>query len=192
MPSLFLPLNYFGDSFLFVVARTSGDPAALLPGLRAAVNEIDPQLAIGRPQTMTSLVESGMRTERTLATLSAAFAAATLLLAAVGVYGVLAYTVAQRRRELGVRAALGAGGWALTRDVFGRGLRLAGIGIVVGMVLAIAAGRAIESLLYETAALEWPVLLGVAGVLGLLALVATLPPALRAARSDPMAALRQD
>ncbi len=192
VPSLYLPLNYFGNRFLFVVARGQSEPAALLNDLRAAVAAVDPLLAMGNPQTMTTLVEAAMSNERTLAGLSSAFAAVTLLLAALGVYGVLLYSVTQRRRELGVRAALGADRWSLVTQVVGRGLRLAAVGIAAGLVLAVLAGSAIESLLYQTQALEWPVLLGVATLLVALAVLATLPPALRVSRSDPMAALRQD
>ncbi|MCB1607730.1 MAG: ABC transporter permease [Xanthomonadales bacterium] len=192
VPSLYLPLTYFGNRFLFVVARGNGDPSALLPALRQAVASVDPLLALGNPQVMNDLVDAAMRNERTLASLSTAFAAATLLLAAIGVYGVLAYTVTQRRRELGVRAALGADQGSMIADVVGRGLRLAGTGIALGLVLAVIVGGALESLLYETGALEWPVLLGASAILAILALIATLPPALRASRSDPMAALRQD
>jgi ABC-type antimicrobial peptide transport system permease subunit len=120
------------------------------------------------------------------------FASAALLLAAIGVYGVMAYTVAQRRREIGVRLALGADPAGIRRLVLGRGARLAVAGVGIGLVAAIALGRVIESLLFGVTPFDGATLVTVPLVLGGMALVASWVPARRAMRLDPVTAMRED
>ncbi len=136
---------------------------------------------------------AGTLQDRRLAlTLLGLFAAVALILAAVGVYGVFAYMVAARSRELGIRLALGAAPGGVLRLVLGQGLRLAVVGIALGLAGAVAVGRLLQGLLWEISATDPPTLAGVTFVLLATAVVACLVPARRAARVDPMVALRDE
>ncbi len=191
-PAIYLPMARFAARSFFVVLRGAGDPGTLAAPARAAVARVDSNLAIADVQPMTLLVANSLRTPRLVATLAGAFALLALVLAAVGVYGVISYAVGQRTRELGVRAALGASRRELLAGVLKRGVALAGAGIALGAVLAVVLGRVVQGLLYEVKALDPIVLLGVAALLAGVALLACLAPALRASRVDPMRALRDE
>ncbi len=191
-PAMYLPLAQFPGRQFFVVVRGQGGIAALLPSIRREIAALDPSLALADPQPLTLLVADSLRTPRLVATLTGAFAALALVLAAVGVYGVIAYAVSLRTREFGVRAALGARAGALLSSVLKRGLVLAFAGIALGAALALVLGRLIASLLYEVRAAD-PAVLGVVSLLlGAVALVASAVPAWRAARVDPTVALREE
>jgi predicted permease len=191
-PAMYLPLAQFPARQFFVVVRGAGDVGALLPPIRREIAALDASLALGDVRPMTLLVRDALRTPRLVATLAGAFALLALVLAAVGVYGVIAYAVGLRTREFGVRAALGASRGELARSVLRRGLVLATAGIALGAVLALGLGRVVGALLYEVRATDPAVLAGVAALLGVVALAASLVPALRAARVDPMVALRNE
>ena len=120
------------------------------------------------------------------------FACLALVLAAIGIYGVIAYTVAQRRREIGIRTALGAQRSEIFRMIMGRGLRLAGAGITIGCVLAIAFARLMASLLYGVKPHDWPTLAAVSLILLVTAVAASYLPAARATAQDPLSALREN
>ena len=170
--------------------RTSSDPALIAAALRNAVQETDPALEPGRFQTMSELVDDSLNTERFIARLSGAFGLLAMLLASIGLYGVMAYTVAARTREIGVRMALGAPGTAILQAILRETVGLLAAGIALGVPLAVAGTRFIRSMLFGMELLD-PVALALAIiVLAAIALLAGLLPARRASRIDPVVALR--
>ncbi len=175
-----------------VVVRAAGDPAALTAGVRRTVSALDPSLPVYDVATMTERVARSVARPRATAAVVTAFGAAALLLAAVGIYAVVAYSVAQRTRELGVRIALGAGRGDVRRLVLRRGMAPVGVGLAAGMAAAPVATRALGALLYGVGALDPAAYAGAAAFLAAVALAATWVPAERATRVPPMAALRQD
>jgi putative ABC transport system permease protein len=191
-PAVYLSLGQRPAGFFTVVLRAAVDPDALVPAIRREIGALDPSLAISNLRSMDQLVSDSERGPRMVANLVGGFAALALLLAAVGVYGVIAYAVSLRTREFGVRLALGARRGALIAQVMRSGLVLALYGIAIGTVIALALGRAVQDLLYQVQPHEPVILLSVAGLLGGTALLATLAPALRASRVDPMIALREE
>lgn len=175
-----------------IAVRARGDTAAIGAGVRQTFHEMDPNLALARYDTMEGLFAERVALPRFRTLLLSLFSAMALVLAVSGLYGVLAFFVVQRTKELGIRMALGADAASLTRLVMRRGLVLAGAGTAIGLAAGLAGARLVESLLFETAPLEPAVLAGVAGSLTLAALVACLVPALRATRVDPLTALRAE
>lgn len=175
-----------------VVLRTNAaDPAgALTMPLRAAVAAIDPDLPVYNVRTMDERVATSLRTERARAILLVGFSAIALLLAAIGIYGVLAYAVALRSGEIGIRIALGSPTSSVFRLIIGEGLRWVGIGLVTGIAAAFAMARVLRGLLFGVGATDPTVLLGVIALIGLVALAACALPAWRAARVDPLIAMR--
>jgi putative ABC transport system permease protein len=174
-----------------IVLRGSGvDPTALMPAVRREMAAIDSSLALGDVQPMTAVVDRTLGWPRLLSILTAVFAVLAALLGAIGTYGLIAYTVGQRRWEFGVRMAVGADRGAVLRLVLRRGLRLAGAGAVVGSLLAVGAGQMMASQLYDvTPADPWVLATACAVVLGAAA-VACYLPARAAARVDPVVVLR--
>jgi putative ABC transport system permease protein len=168
------------------------DIAPLVAAVKHEVQALDPEQPIGKVSTMEHDVASSLATRRLMMTLLGAFAILALVLASVGLYGVMAITVTQRTREMGIRMALGAARASIFRLVIGHGMSLIAVGIVLGLVGAIAVGRALTSLLYGVGALD----LGAAGCavisLSLIALIACCVPARRATRVDPIVALREE
>lgn len=177
---------------MIVVANSDRAGADLLPALRQALWSIDPDQPVSRSATMEDLLAERTAGSQFNTTLLTLFAVIALLLAAAGVYGVMAYFVSQRTRELGVRIALGAGRGDVVKLVVGSGMRLAGIGIAVGIVLALALSRFLASMLFNVSTSDPVTLSGVIAVLSLVALVACLLPAQRATRVDSMLAIRAD
>jgi predicted permease len=173
-------------------AATTGDAAALLASIHEAVRALDPNLPVENPRTMAQQVRENIFLDRMISTLSASFAALATLLAAIGLYGVLAYTVAQRTREFGLRMALGADGAMVRGLVLRQVLRMTLIGGVVGLALALGIGRGAQSLLFEMQGWDPAVLASSAVLLGAVAFGAGLLPALRASRIAPMVALRDE
>jgi predicted permease len=192
-PQYFLPYrqNERVGSLVFYV-RTATSPEDFLPNIPRAVAALDPNLPIRNMRTMTQQVRENIFMDRFISQLAAAFAALATLLAAVGLYGVLAYTVSQRTREIGLRMALGAAPgrvrWMVLRQV----ARMTVIGGAVGLGAAVYVGKLAESLLYELKGYDAPVLVSAAAALTLVALAAGFIPALRASRVDPMLALRYE
>ncbi len=175
-----------------LVVRGRGNAAALAPLVREAVHDIDPGLPIYNVQTLQSIVDLSVAQPRLNGALMAVFAAAALLLAALGLYGVISYSVTQRRQELGLRVALGAQPGAVLRLVLREGAMLAGVGIAVGAVGALFAARLIRSWLFGIGPADPASFLGVAVVLAAVALAASYLPARRAARVSPLIAMRGD
>jgi putative ABC transport system permease protein len=176
----------------YLAVRTSGDPTALVPGVRRIVSDIDPDQPISSIQTMDDILDLNVVDRTQQATLVGAFAGLALLLASLGLYAVLSYGVAQRRREIGLRIALGANSGSVVGMILKRGIALTLGGLAVGLGLAWAAARAMSALLFGIGANDPATLIGVIGLLLLIAVAASCLPALRAARVDPMEALRQD
>ena len=177
---------------MVLVARTSGDPLATVPAVRRAISGLDPGLPLADVSTMEDRKAVSLARPRVNATVLGGFALAALVLAAVGIYGVVAYGVVQRTRELGIRMALGAGDWTLLRMVIRQGMMPVLGGMGVGLVGALAGGRLLRGLLFGVGSGDPTNLALVTGFLVAVALAAMYLPARRASRSDPMIALRTD
>ena len=175
-----------------LVVRTIGDPSNLRANVRSAVQHLNPNVPISSMKTILEQIDIALSTERLLALLLGVFGAAALLLASVGIYGVVSYAVAQRTHEIGIRMALGARSFDVLRQVVREGMTMAIAGVVVGLAGAFALTRLIGSLLFGIA----PTDLATFGVvtLGLLliALIACYIPATRATKVDPLVALRYE
>jgi predicted permease len=192
--AIFVPyLQVSPAGFFFAIRADAGrDAMALLPDVRATLATIDESLAPRRIRAMQDVVGEAMASERFLAMLLTLFAGVTLLLAVVGLYGVVAYAVNARLKEMGVRIALGARTTHIGRSVVGRSLALAGGGVVAGLILAAAGAPAMRSLLYGVGASDPRTLVLTAGILFGVAVLASAVPALRASRVDPARVLRLD
>jgi putative ABC transport system permease protein len=175
-----------------VAVRTAADPRALRQSLTAEVRALDSELPLTDVRTMDQIIGERLASDKLNIALYGGLAALALVLAALGIYGVMAYTVAQRTPEIGLRMALGAEQTELLFQILREGLRLAAGGLALGLAGAYALGRAMQSTLYGTGALSLPVLLAVGLVLLGAALVACYVPARRASAVDPMIALRQE
>lgn len=190
----YLPItgSAFGTAGNFVaIVRTSSDPALLLPQLRSAVQGVDAQVEMDA-KPLSVLMSESVREERLLARLSAAFGFVALLLASIGLYGVMSYAVSRRTGEIGLRAALGAGRGLVTRMVLIDALWLVGIGVVIGVPAGIGAGQLLRSQLRGVSVAD-PVSIAVGlAVLVVCAVMAALVPAVRAARVSPLVALQRD
>ena len=183
--------SIFGfSSGVRVSVRTASGSMAVVPFLREAITAANPQATIGEVTTMEARLLNAVAWPRVYAFFVGALATLVLILAAVGVYGLLSYTVAQREREIGIRMALGAAGAQIVRLVLGQGAVLVGVGILVGVVAALAGSRALESLLYGIEADDPLTFLLAPLLLAAIALVACWLPARRATNVDPMSALR--
>jgi len=177
---------------LTIAARTSGDPAAMASAIAARVREIDPNQPVAEFRAMREVVSADLARPRFTMLLLGSFAAAALLLAAIGLYGVVAFGVGQRTREIGVRVALGAQRPDILRLVMRRAVVLVGTGLAIGMAAALAMGQLVAGLLYGIRPRDPPTLLAGALFLAAVAMLATYLPARRATRVDPMVALRAE
>jgi putative ABC transport system permease protein len=191
-PETYLPMAQAPNPGMLMVVRSATDPVALASSVRGVVASIDPSQPVHHVATVEQLL-GNLAAERRLNTmLFALFAMVAALLAAAGIYGVIAYSVEQRTRELGVRLALGARPGEVFRLVLKEGLVLALMGVVAGVAVAFGATQVMRSLLYDTSATD-PATFGVMAVAALIvAFIACLVPALRATRVDPLTALRAD
>jgi putative ABC transport system permease protein len=191
-PTVYMPhpeLSYNGMS---LVMRTKGDPQALAASAQREIQAIDPEQPVADVRTMEQWLAESVARARFSAMLLGVFAVLALLLATVGIYGVISYTVTQRTHELGIRVALGAQRSDVLRLVIGQGLALAGVGVALGLVGAFALTRLVRSLLYEVSATDPLTYVGLSLFLLLVALLACYLPARRATRVDPMQALRYE
>ena len=191
-PATYYPHAQFPMSDMWVVVRTAGDPAALAPALRARIWRVDPDLPLEHVTPLTALLGETIAAPRFNAALLALFAVTALLLAAIGVYGVLSYAVAERTREIGVRLALGAPRGRIVRQVVGQGTAMAFAGIALGVLAALGTTRLISAMLVGVAPRDPGVFALVVLLLSGVALGAALVPALRASRVDPGLALRAE
>jgi putative ABC transport system permease protein len=175
-----------------LVARAAGDPRSIMGAMRAAVRSVDPDVPLAQVRTMNEVLEESVAGRRFQMLLAATFAVTALLLAALGIYGVVSYSVARRINEMGIRIALGA----QAHDVYGMVLRQAmtpvALGLVAGLAAALAAGRVLNSLLYEVTPGDPAVIGGVALLLATVGLAACFVPGRRAVSADPVVALRHE
>jgi putative ABC transport system permease protein len=177
---------------MWLVVRADGDAAAIAPALRERIRQVDADLPVDRFATMRSLLGESVATPRFQTALLSLFAAVAMLLAAIGIYGTLSYGVAQRIGEIGIRMALGAGRGRIAREVVGQGVLLAGAGIGLGVVAAIALTGTLRTMLVGVSERDPAIVAVVVMVLGITATLAAWLPARRASRTDPAIALRAD
>jgi putative ABC transport system permease protein len=191
-PRPYLHLPNAPSRSIGLVVRTSTPGAAMLPMLRQALWSIEPDILFTEDVSAEEVAATTMAPTRIGAIVLGAFGALALLLAAVGLYGVIAYSVSRRTREVGIRMALGAERWQVLRMILGQGARLAITGVALGAVASAVLARVLESLLYGVSGID-PLAYGAAAaILMLVALVANLVPAFSAARVDPVRALRNE
>jgi predicted permease len=191
-PLLYAPYSQGseGATNMFLVVRTDGDPHALVPSIRAEVARVDREQPIAAVQTMSSRIAASVAQQRLQMNVLGAFAAMAMMLAAIGIYGVMSYTVARRAREIGIRFALGAARHDVMALVLRQGLMMVSIGVALGLAGAWFTTRAIEALLFGVSTTDPSVLAAIVGLLAGIAFVAAYLPARRAARLDPLIALR--
>jgi predicted permease len=187
--AIYYPYAFHSDD-IFVAVRTSLPPESLGLTLQGAVRQVDPDLPVNDVRTMEARVTDSLAAQRTSALLAILFSTIALLLVAIGSYGVLSYAVEQRRREIGVRMALGARPAKIRNQFLFLALRLLAYGVILGGVGALLAGRAMQAVLFHVPPFNLTILSGTAGVMGVVTIVACLLPSQRAARTSPVEALR--
>ncbi len=190
--AVYYPYVFRGDNDLFVAVRTSLPPESLSLTLQKAVRQIDPDLPVNDIRSMETRIADSLVLRRSPALLAGLFSAIAVLLTAIGTYGVLSYAVAQRRREIGVRMALGAPPEQIRRQFLSLALRLLAYGALLGVCGAWLAGRTIRTILFHVPAFDPAVVGGAVALIGLTSIVACLLPARRAARMSPVEALAQE
>ena len=188
-PEYYLPLAQQAQSDMILAVRSTQDPRGLTSAIRREVQSIDPDQPIANVRTLENVTADSVAPRRMSMVLLGAFAGIALLLASVGIYGVISYLVVQRTHEIGVRMALGAQRGDVVRLVVGHAAKLVGIGTVIGLVLALFSTRTLSAFLYTVGAFDFVTFVLVTVALGAVALVASYVPALRATRADPMIAL---
>jgi putative ABC transport system permease protein len=177
---------------VMLTVRAAGDPRSIAGAIRSAIRSVDPEVPVPEMQTMREILDASIAQRKFQTLLSAAFAGIALLLAALGIYGVVSFSVARRTNEMGVRMALGAHPRNLRRMVVRQAMVPVVIGLVAGSLTALLAGRSIRGLLYEMSAHDPLVIVGVAGLLAAVGLVASWGPAYRASTVDPLECLRYE
>jgi putative ABC transport system permease protein len=191
-PEVDVPLAQSLSPDVTIGVRTGQDPEEMTRSLAAAVHSVDAQIALAGVRTMDQVKDESLAEDKFNMRLFASFAAVALLLAAIGIYGLMAYAVSERTQEIGLRLALGAGRSGVTLLILGEASRLALAGLGIGLAGSVLVGHTMRTALYGVSSMDFSVLLGVALVLFLTALVASYLPARRAASIDPMQALRAD
>jgi ABC-type antimicrobial peptide transport system permease subunit len=190
--AVYFPYSAFNSSYFSLLVRTQLPPASLAPTVQKAILQLDPELPIDDLKPMRVRIDDSLIARRSPAVLAGIFAAVALLLAAIGTYGVLAYAVSQRRREIGVRMALGALPQQILALFLGLGAKLVVAGLALGVLFAWAAGRAMQTVLFGVGTWNLGVLAGTAGVMLAVVFFAMFLPARRAARVNPIDALRAE
>jgi predicted permease len=193
--AIYIPFAQFQDTWATpesLVVRTKTDPASLTAAVRRIIAGVDPQQPIVDVRTMEETLDRTVEDRTQQMTLLGAFSALALLLASLGIYGVLSYAVTQRRREIGVRMALGATSSSVVGLVVGRGLALTGAGLVIGLIAAGLGTRAMKTMLYGVDAIDPGTFAAVSALLCAIAGLACWAPALRASRVDPIVVLRDE
>ncbi len=190
--AMYLPQTQSPARSLYVTVKTSTDPGALTAAVKKEIRELDPDLPMYRAQTMPDRVTRSLAQQRFSMGLLTLFAAIAMTLAAIGIYGVMSYLVAQRTREIGIRMAIGATPDAVHRLVLREGMAVALAGGIAGMAGALVLARIMRSLLFGVGPSDPLTFLGVALTLAAVAFLATYFPARRAARVDPMISLRAE
>ncbi|MFL6261634.1 MAG: ADOP family duplicated permease [Thermoanaerobaculia bacterium] len=190
--AVYYPFGHRADTGVYLVVRTSLPPESLGPALRRAVRAVDPELPVNDLRTMEARIADSLVARRSPVLLAALFSAIAMLLTAIGTYGVLSYAVAQRRREIGLRMALGARPEQVRGQFLSLALRLLALGTVLGVAGAWLTGRAMRAVLFQVPPLHMATLAGAAVLLGAVSLVACLLPSHRAARVSPMVVLSEE
>jgi predicted permease len=194
-PGVYIPYQQIPDTWAQpenLIVRAKGDPAALSGAVRRVIARVDPEQPVAAVRTMDEILDRDVEDRTQQMTLLSAFAGLALLLASIGLYGVLSYAVTQRSREIGLRMALGASSRSVQAMVVGRGLALTGAGLVAGLALAAIGTRSMKSMLYGIDALDPATFAGVSALLCLIAVLACWLPARRASRLDPIVVLREE
>jgi putative ABC transport system permease protein len=189
---VYRPFWDYSPTRVVLVARAAGDPHSIAGAMRAAVRGVDPDVPLANIRTMEEVLEQSVAERRFQMRLAGAFAATALLLAALGIYGVVSYTVARRTNEIGIRMALGARAFQLYRIVLRQAMAPVACGLVLGLAGALAAGRVLASLLYQVSPRDPGLLAAAAILLGTVGLAASFLPARRATGMNPLDALRDE
>ena len=189
-PSVYVPYGHAASSTMFVTVRTSGDPLALVPGIREIVRAADPDLPVHDIKTMSDRVRASMLFRLTYSSMFVVFGAIAAIMAFAGIYGVISYWAGQRTQEIGIRMALGARAADVVMMVIREGLRLVGAGMAIGLIAALGLSRLLASTLYHVSPTDLTTFVTATLALVAAASVACYLPARRAAKIDPMAALR--
>jgi putative ABC transport system permease protein len=191
-PTVFLAQSQVPGYYTYLIVRTTMEPKQMAEAIRREVRQVDPRLPVTNVQPMKQYVSGALARPRLYAGLLGAFAALALLLAAVGLYGLMAYVVSQRTHEIGVRMALGARRLDVLGSILGEGARLTLAGLAVGAICAAVLSRVVGNLLYGVTPHDPLTYWGAAQLLAVVAFIAAYLPAHRASRVDPMVALRYD
>jgi macrolide transport system ATP-binding/permease protein len=193
-PAIYFPVNQHPHNYFFLVARTRQDPAAALPALVSAIHKLDPGIGVRNEFTMAEHIHHGSASylHSSAAWLVGGFAACALLLGVIGLYGVIAYSVGQRTREIGVRMALGAQRASIGRLILGEAAYLVLLGLVIGTAASFLTGHLLTSLLFDVRSWDLSILLAVSATIAATTFIAALIPARRAAATNPMQALRSE
>jgi putative ABC transport system permease protein len=192
-PAVYAPLAQAPQQAATLLVRAAdGDPSRLVPSIRRALHDLDPQIALFGVEPLERAISASIARPRFSATLLGLFAAVAIALALIGVHGVLSYTVAERAPEMGIRMALGADRWMVMRSVLVDGMRLAGLGVSIGIVVALAASRLLASQVFGVTTSDPATFIAVTVAVLATAVAASVVPAMRATRADPIDALRAD
>jgi putative ABC transport system permease protein len=187
-----VPFDQCPWPFTTIAVRTSADPNAVIKNVAAMVRSVNPDYPMMRVRTMDQVVSQSLVTDRFILMMFGSFAGLALVLAAIGIYGVMTFSVAQRSHEMGIRMALGAGRGQVLGLVISEGMKSALIGLAIGLPGVYFVGKTLKNLLYQISAVDVRALSAVVAVLLASAVVACYVPARRATKIDPMAALRQE
>jgi putative ABC transport system permease protein len=177
---------------MFLVVRTGNDPASIMSAIRGQVASLDSELPIYSVETMDELRSTSMAQRQLNMVLLLCFSVLALVLAAVGIYGVMSFSVTQRTNEIGIRMALGASPYTVLKMILSKAVRLAAVGLAAGLVLAFMLTRLMVGLLFGVGAADPVTYIAIAALLALVAFLASLVPAIRATKVDPMVALRYE
>ncbi|MBV9743949.1 MAG: ABC transporter permease [Acidobacteriia bacterium] len=191
-PCLFMPNDQQPFPFTSLVVRTSGDSLALTAAIRQEIREVDADQGVAKVETLTELVADSIARPRVQSFVLTAFGCIAIILASIGLYGVISYSVTQRSRDIGIRLALGATASRVCRSVLVEGLRLTAVGLLVGLGGVLLLVRYLRSLLFEIQPTDPPTLLSVFGLIVAVSLLACYWPAQRATKVDPAVTLREE
>jgi predicted permease len=191
-PAVYIPYHKWERSHYFVLVRSKMDPVGIVAPIRSQLSKLDPDVAMFSPMMMTEVVDGYTYYRRVFSMVMTIFAAAALMIAVAGLYGIVNYTVSRRTREIGIRMALGATRGQVLSMILGGGMRLVIIGAVFGLAGAFVASRALGSMLFGITRLDVPTYFMVGVVLLIAVVLATIVPARRAASIEPVRALRTE
>ena len=181
-----------GATTMYLVVRSEGDPLGMAPAVRDRIRQVDPDVPASSLRTMEDRVSASLALPRLQAIVLGTFAGLALVLAGVGIYGVMSFTTRQRTREIGIRMAIGASSRAILSLLLGKGFVMVAAGVAAGLLGALALTRALRTLLFEVSPSDPVVFIAVTAALATIAMLAAWVPARRATRLEPVAALRED